>query len=58
MRASASKLSRSARVSARGADSEGIDVLIDNAGHMLSGAVEEVSSEQARAVLPGMRRRR
>ncbi|MEV6373263.1 SDR family NAD(P)-dependent oxidoreductase [Micromonospora musae] len=51
----------------------GIDVLVNNAGHMLMGAVEEVTPEQARAqmdvnyfgtlwttraVLPGMRRRR
>ncbi|MFI7388408.1 SDR family NAD(P)-dependent oxidoreductase [Streptomyces sp. NPDC049813] len=51
----------------------GIDVLVNNAGHMLVGAVEEVSAEQARAqmdvnyfgslwttraVLPGMRERR
>ncbi|WUD77102.1 SDR family NAD(P)-dependent oxidoreductase [Streptomyces sp. NBC_00510] len=51
----------------------GIDILVDNTGHMLHGAVEEVSAEQARAqmdvnyfgalwttraVLPGMRERR
>ncbi|NMO51454.1 SDR family NAD(P)-dependent oxidoreductase [Actinoplanes sp. TBRC 11911] len=51
----------------------GIDLLVNNAGHMLIGAVEEVSAEHARAqmdvnffgalwttraVLPGMRRRR
>ncbi|MGQ5651266.1 SDR family NAD(P)-dependent oxidoreductase [Streptomyces sp. EKR5.2] len=51
----------------------GIDVLVNNAGHMLTGAVEEVEEEQARAqmdvnyfgalwatraVLPGMRERR
>ncbi|GAA1878125.1 SDR family NAD(P)-dependent oxidoreductase [Asanoa iriomotensis] len=51
----------------------GIDLLVNNAGHMLHGTVEEVSAEQARAqmdvnyfgalwttraVLPGMRRRR
>ncbi|REE65901.1 NADP-dependent 3-hydroxy acid dehydrogenase YdfG [Streptomyces sp. 3212.3] len=51
----------------------GIDVLVNNAGHMLTGAVEEVEEEQARAqmdvnyfgalwatraVLPGMRQRR
>ncbi|MFF3256129.1 SDR family NAD(P)-dependent oxidoreductase [Actinacidiphila glaucinigra] len=51
----------------------GIDVLVNNAGHMLVGAVEEVEEEQARtqmdvsyfgalsatrAVLPGMRERR
>ncbi|GAA4995768.1 SDR family NAD(P)-dependent oxidoreductase [Actinopolymorpha pittospori] len=51
----------------------GIDLLVNNAGHMLHGAVEEVSADQARAqmdvnyfgalwttraVLPGMRRRR
>ncbi|MFJ6121753.1 SDR family NAD(P)-dependent oxidoreductase [Streptomyces sp. NPDC092129] len=51
----------------------GIDVLVNNAGHMLTGAVEEVEEEQARAqmdvnhfgalwatraVLPGMRPRR
>ncbi|MET9002708.1 SDR family NAD(P)-dependent oxidoreductase [Amycolatopsis sp. NPDC004169] len=51
----------------------GIDVLVNNAGHMLTGAVEEVTAEQARAqmdvnyfgalwttraVLPGMRERR
>ncbi|MFI8184664.1 SDR family NAD(P)-dependent oxidoreductase [Actinacidiphila glaucinigra] len=51
----------------------GIDVLVNNAGHMLIGAVEEVEEEQARAqmdvnyfgslwaaraVLPGMRERR
>ncbi|GIH16953.1 SDR family NAD(P)-dependent oxidoreductase [Rugosimonospora africana] len=51
----------------------GIDLLVNNAGHMLVGAVEEVSADQARAqmdvnyfgalwttraVLPGMRRRR
>ncbi|GIF48787.1 NADP-dependent 3-hydroxy acid dehydrogenase YdfG [Asanoa ferruginea] len=51
----------------------GIDLLVNNAGHMLHGAVEEVSTDQARAqmdvnyfgplwttqaVLPGMRRRR
>jgi NADP-dependent 3-hydroxy acid dehydrogenase YdfG len=50
-----------------------IDVLVNNAGHMLVGAVEEVGADQARAqmdvnyfgalwttraVLPGMRRRR
>ncbi|MEV0716527.1 SDR family NAD(P)-dependent oxidoreductase [Asanoa sp. NPDC050611] len=50
----------------------GIDLLVNNAGHMLVGAVEEVTAEQARAqmdvnyfgalwttraVLPGMRRR-
>lgn len=50
----------------------GIDVLVNNAGHMLVGAVEEVSADQARnqmevnyfgalwtsrAVLPGMRER-
>ncbi|HUN35854.1 MAG TPA: SDR family NAD(P)-dependent oxidoreductase [Trebonia sp.] len=52
---------------------DGIDILVNNAGHMLVGAVEEVSDEQARAqmdvnffgalaasraVLPGMRARR
>ncbi|MFJ7213465.1 SDR family NAD(P)-dependent oxidoreductase [Amycolatopsis sp. NPDC098790] len=51
----------------------GVDVLVNNAGHMLVGAVEEVGAEQAlaqmdvnyfgalwttRAVLPGMRERR
>ncbi|WP_239154650.1 SDR family NAD(P)-dependent oxidoreductase [Amycolatopsis sp. FDAARGOS 1241] len=51
----------------------GIDVLVNNAGHMLVGAIEEVDEEQARAqmdvnyfgalwatrvVLPGMRERR
>ncbi|MGW5365244.1 SDR family NAD(P)-dependent oxidoreductase [Actinopolymorpha pittospori] len=51
----------------------GIDLLVNNAGHMLVGAVEEVGAEQiraqmdvnyfgalwtTRAVLPGMRRRR
>ncbi|GAA5186522.1 SDR family oxidoreductase [Rugosimonospora acidiphila] len=51
----------------------GIDLLVNNAGHMLHGAVEEVSADQARAqmdvnyfgslwttkaVLPGMRQRR
>ncbi|MEU3983350.1 SDR family NAD(P)-dependent oxidoreductase [Streptomyces sp. NPDC026672] len=51
----------------------GIDVLVNNAGHMLVGAVEEVTADQARAqmdvnyfgalwttraVLPGMRERR
>ncbi|MBL7256009.1 SDR family NAD(P)-dependent oxidoreductase [Paractinoplanes lichenicola] len=50
-----------------------IDILVNNAGHMLTGAVEEVTAEQARAqmdvnyfgalwttraVLPGMRERR
>ncbi|MEA5362375.1 SDR family NAD(P)-dependent oxidoreductase [Amycolatopsis sp., V23-08] len=51
----------------------GVDVLVNNAGHMLTGAVEEVGAEQARAqmdvnyfgalwttraALPGMRARR